>query len=394
MFFEFQTIEEQRKYELLLRIVASLSKLSAESSTVPYLYYRMAENIFCRAFTAKNLSRSDISIDASKATCGIGLKTFLHKNSHCLEKVAEFNKERHLYIDSIAQPDVLIQKIASLRNKRILSTCGICSISIENLIYHCVTRADSVLYLHEEPMHLINIENIELLESTGSNTITFTDGIEEYCFNISKSTLFKRFNIVPIHAIPVRIFDDPFELLETFLSAEFKVDTNNKIVDTIYLPLYSYKDNKPFVYEKSGLNQWNAAPRRKRNKYGELEAEGKKRDINEVYIPFNEPVRSYKQDFFPPLEQAFTLNLPNGKFVVAKLCQEKGKGLMTNPNNALGEWLLRDVLNLQDNEVLTYEKLEEIGIDTVQINKFEDGTYEINFRELGTFENYKLSENL
>lgn len=152
MFFEKQNIEQQAKYELLLRIVASLSKLSAESSTIPYLYYRMAENIFCRSFVAKNLSRSDISIDASTTQYGIGLKTFLHKNSHCMEKVAEFNKERNLYINSFTKPENLIRKISELRNNRIISTCGICSISTNNLIYHCVTRANSVLHIHEEPI--------------------------------------------------------------------------------------------------------------------------------------------------------------------------------------------------------------------------------------------------
>lgn len=78
---------------------------------------------------------------------------------------------------------------------------------------------------------------------------------------------------------------------------------------------------------------------------------------------------------------------------MAKVCQDNSKALMTNPNEDLGKWILRDVLNLQENELVTYDKLEQIGIDTVQLNKYEDGTYEINFRELGTFENYKQLEN-
>ncbi len=382
MFYELQTINERHKYELLLRIVSALSKLSTESSSIPYLYYRMAENIFCRSFNAKNLSRSDISIDASKENCGIGLKTFLHKNSHCLEKVAEFNKERHLYIDSISTPEILIQKIATLRNKRINSTCGICSLSTTNLIYHCVTRADSILYLHEEPMNLINIENIKIQDKKGySNTIFFNDGLEEYCFNISKSTLFKRFNISPIHEIPVEIFDDPFDLLEKYLSDKFQKDTSNKVMDTLYLPLYSYKKgNIKFVPTKSGLNQWNAG--------------GRKRKPNEVYIPVPAEIRHLKPNFFPPRDVSFTLNLPNGSFKMAKICQDNDKALMSNPNEDLGQWILRDVLNLKEGELVTYEKLEQIGIDTVQLNKFEDGTYEINFRELGTFEQYKQFENI
>lgn len=382
MFFDIQTVEERNRYELLLRIVASLSKLSTDSSTVPYLYYRMAENIFCKAFVAKNLSRSDISIDACKATCGIGLKTFLHKNSHCLEKIAEFNKERHLYDNSLNDAKILIDKISELRNNRIISTCGICSIPFNNLIYHCVTRANSVLYLHEEPMHLINRDNIKIIRASGNNVITFTDGIEEYCFNISKSTLYKRFNIKPIHTISVRIFDDPFELLERFLSKEFQVDTSNKVIDTIYLPLYSYekKTHKKYVPKQSGLNHWNA--------------NGRKRNANEVYINIPAEVRRHKTNFFPDRHTSFALYLPNGSFKMAKICQDNNKAIMSNPNEDLGKWLLRDVLNLQEYELVTYEKLESIGIDTVQINKFEDGTYEINFKALGTYEMYKQFENI
>ncbi len=379
MFFESQSKSEQDKYELLLRIVAALSKLSADSSTIPYLYYRMAENIFCRAFEAKNLSRSDISIDASKSSYGIGLKTFLHKNSHCLEKVAEFNKERHLYANSILNADELILKIANFRNKRITSTCGMCSVPTDNLLYHCVTRADSVLYLHEEPMHLIDIDNISI-KSTKDNTISFHDGLEEYCFNISKSTLFKRFNINPIYAIPVKIFDDPFDLLERYLSDEFQADTSNRIVDTICLPLYAYESrtHNKYVPERSGLNQWNAG--------------GRERKPNEVYIRIPAEIRRHKPDFFPPRDVSFTLNLPNGNFKMAKVCQDNSKALMSNPNEDLGKWILRDVLNLAENELVTYEKLEQIGVDTVQLNKFEDGTYEINFRELGSYELYKQQE--
>jgi len=379
MFFKNQTPAEQNKYELLMRIIGSLSKLSTDNTSVPYLYYRMAENIFCRAFSAKNLSRSDISVDASKKEYGIGLKTFLHKNSHCLEKVAEFNRERNLYIDKIDDTENLIRTIAELRNKRITATCGICSLEQDNLLYHCVTRENSKFHLHEEKMNLIDINSIHI-NNVKNNTISFNDKYEEYSFNLSKSTLFKRFNIEPIHTINVKIFDDPFELLEKYLSREFAEDNSNKIVDTIYLPLYSYKNHKPFVYEQSGLNQWNA--------------DGRKRTPNEVYIPFPANIRQYKSEFFPPQDRCFILHLPNGECKMAKICQKNGKALMTNPNSDLGKWLLRDVLQLSEHELVTYEKLEKIGIDTVQINKFEDNTYEINFKQVGTFENYKIEENI
>lgn len=379
MFFEKQPEEQQKRYEKLLKIISSLSKLSADSSSIPYLYYRMAENIFCRAFNAKNLSRSDISVDASKDDIGLGLKTFIHKNGHSLEKIAEFNRERILYSTLLDKPKELAKQISNLRNQRIISTCGISSTSKNKLYYHCITRGNSVLYIHEEPIHLIDITNISL-NKTKNNTLSFNDGIEEYCFNIAKSTLFKRFQINPIYEIPVKIFDDPFELLENYIIEEFQEDNSNHIVDTIFLPLYSIKKGTHYVPEKSGLNHWNAR--------------GRKRDVNEVYIPIPSGINKHSPNFFPSREDSFTLSLPNGEFIVAKVCQDDGKALQSNPNKDLGKWILRDVLNMPEKELVTYEKLMQVGIDTVQINKFEDGTYEINFREIGTFENYLQGEGI
>jgi hypothetical protein len=84
-FFKNQPDNEKCRYEKLLKIICSLSRLSSESF-MPYLYYRMAENIFCSAFSAENLSRADISIDAKKNNIGIGLKTFIKKPSNNFEK--------------------------------------------------------------------------------------------------------------------------------------------------------------------------------------------------------------------------------------------------------------------------------------------------------------------
>ena len=65
---------------------------------------------------------------------------------------------------------------------------------------------------------------------------------------------------------------------------------------------------------------------------------------------------------------------------------------LTNPNSALGGWLLRDVLGLKEEELLKYETLEEAGIDSVQVDKLSDGTYVVNFKELGTYDDFKIRE--
>ena len=55
---------------------------------------------------------------------------------------------------------------------------------------------------------------------------------------------------------------------------------------------------------------------------------------------------------------------------------------MSNPNSELGEWLLREVLRLEDNELLTYEKLEELGVESVLFEKNQEGLYKLDFIKL------------
>ena len=66
---------------------------------------------------------------------------------------------------------------------------------------------------------------------------------------------------------------------------------------------------------------------------------------------------------------------------------------MSNPNKKLGQWLLRDILELSEEELLTYEKLEVLGIDSVIIEKIEPYKFSIDFRQTGTFDEFQLEHN-
>ncbi len=383
MFFNTRPDTERQQYENLLRIMGALSRLSSDSD-IPYLYYRMAENIFCKAFGATNLARSDISLDAKKSDIGIGLKTFINKNAGSIEKIAEFNKNKHL-IDNVSGLKEKIKFISTLRNERLRVTSGIADIILPKMLYHCVLREKGKFIIHENNMLPISIEDIGSIRETGNNTVLFSDGNYEYSFNFSKSTLYKRFIANPIHEFDVQIFEDPYEILEKAFSSLLS-DTQPIIrpsIEKIYLPLYSFSRTKGnFVPERSGLNQWNA--------------KGRPRNYNEVYIPIPKIIHNHFPNFFPARDTAFTLRLPSGSYLMAKVCQDNEKALMSNPNSALGDWLLRTVLGLEEGELLTYEKLEKIGIDTVEITKFSDNTYDINFKQLGTYKEFKdnmLSED-
>lgn len=373
MFLQEQPIKFKENYFQLLKAMGTLSNLYSDSK-VPYLYYRGHENAFCKAFEADNLSRSDVSADASKGFLGIGLKTFLNNNGKTFQKVAEFNKKRAFFSKMEDKPKELAKAISEMRNKRLDVTKSLHG--LENMIYHCVTRTDNKFYIFEEIMDAINIDDIDIIKNDKVKVL-FSDGLHEYNFNYSKSTLFKKFNTKNYIDLDVQILDDPFKMLLDFIN-KMEGMKLQKEAQTVSLPLFSLKGKK-HVPEKSGLNQWNAG--------------GRKRSNKEVYIPVPVWIHKRMPDFFPARDKNFNLYLPDKKVLSAKICQENGKALMSNPNTALGDWLIDDVLKVEEGKIVTYEMLEDIGIDSVEIEKIDNENFLINFTEIGSYEKFHEQNN-
>lgn len=384
MFYNQQSGTNRQNYMELLKRVGALSNLFSESP-VPYLYYRAAENVFCKAFEAENLSRGDVSVDASKDRLGIGLKTFLHKNGMTFQKVAEFNKGMKEYYSE--NPQDIIEVISRQRNERINFAKR--AHDLNDVIYHLVTRDVGVFKVFEEEMDYINLDQIRKVKQS-KNIIHFVDDKNEYKFNISKSTLFKRFKTKnnPLAEFKVEILEDPYSYLlygreEDYSFTLSEEDKHQKI----YLPLYSPRTQE--VHEKSGLNQWNAS--------------GRERHEDELYIPIPIWIHRTFNNFFPfDLERhritgeqgsPFNLELPNGKILSAKVCQQDGKALMSNPNRELGNWLLRHVLQVPVGEKVTYEMLEVIGIDSVVVTKLSKDHFRIDFAAIGSYEQFEEENN-
>jgi len=63
---------------------------------------------------------------------------------------------------------------------------------------------------------------------------------------------------------------------------------------------------------------------------------------------------------------------------------------MSPSNRELGIWLLRQVLSFKEGELLTYIKLQIIGVDSVRIDKISHDRFEINFVACGSYENFLL----
>jgi hypothetical protein len=375
MFFDRQTPEEQEYYIKLLQVVGSLSNLFSESKT-PYLYYRAAENIFCKALNANSLARGDISFDAFKGDTGIGLKTFVHGNGKKFEKIAEFNKDIEKF-RQLNEEDTM-RKITELRNNRIAATERAHGTS--KMIYHLVTRKDGKFEIHEEEMHYIDLATLKLdKKKTTDKNIFFKDKHANYKFYIAKSTLYKQFICNnPITSFDVEILDDPFNFLLSEESKKYYMVHEEAQYEQVYLPLYSARSGK--VEEKSGLNQWHAG--------------GRDRHEDEVYIPIPSWIHKQFEGFFPynrhtDEKAPFTLVLPYGKELDAKVCQSGGKGFMSNPNKELGNWILRTVLQIPVGQLVTYDDLDRVGIDSVLITKLEKYKFKINFASKGSYKDFE-----
>lgn len=402
MFYDKQDVEKQNAYKNMLSIIGSLSRLFSTAEE-PYLYYRAHENIFAKYFEVENNSRSDDSADACdlKNGIGIGLKTWVGQDN---QKVAEFGRLRPKYADLEGMD--LIKAIAEYRNIRIRTTMN--AHGLHSMLYHIVKRVPHAMCIYEAAFDFIDIDNIVIDEKRGNaNSTYFSDGKHTYHFSRSKNTLYMIFDDMELlDKFDVDIYDDPYDVLSSVMKErDSQKDSQNvkhvspdniseMALDTrphLCLRLYSTKaDGTKFVADKSGLNQWNGV----RTVYETDKVTGVRelvkkipRNVNELYIPYPAEDRR-RGEFFPPRNTAFDLRLPNGKWIKAKVCQADGKAIMSNPNDELGQWLLRDVFELPEGVPVTYDMLKIYGVDSVMFIKLGEGKYSVDFCRLGTYEKF------
>lgn len=368
-------IEKNGNYLNLLSAVSRISGLFSESA-IPYINYRVAENIFCKSFDANNLSRSDTAFDANYKSIGVGLKTFACNSNNSTEKIAEFNSLSRVL--SNFKGKELAVKLGEFRNDRINLAKRL--YNIDRTLYHVVARKEKELLLYETDYNFIDIESIHSVKDNKSS-LQFMDKYNFYSFNYSKNTLFRKFNI-PQNAfrLPIDFIEDPYSLiLELFGEIKsFKISSDKLVKGCNYviLPLYSIRKKEKYIFEHSGLNQWNA--------------KGRKRDFGEIYIPIPAELNKKYPDFFPPRDNIFNLQIPTGERYNAKVCQENSKALMTNPNNALSNWLLRNVLQLKEGELATIEKLDNLGFDSIIIIKDKNNDFKIDIMRTESYTEFNI----
>lgn len=440
------TKEQQDEYKKFLQVYGSLSNLFRQKhgEPIPYLDSKFQETIYARVFSSENVDIGNtphdiLSVFESKRI-GIGLKTWMN-STPSYQKVMQLKR----YKDDIMSHENnlydMVYVISSIKNDRMKSDYNRLGLDENSNIYHYITRDAGVLVIQECTYPLIELDKITNISRTDSS-ITWTDGVKNYKFTFGDSQIWQYFgdsrDSTILDKITVEIMEDPFTFLvkayeslgpsssemgRKILSKAFMSSGNDTIAfpldkdagDNIvecFLPLYSFRSKE--VEQKSGLNAWNAAPKNPLNPTP--------RPLNEVYIPIPREFHNKYPDFFVKNifefekmqseykgekkfkpEIRFTLVLPNGREIPALVTQDHHKGLQSgsldeiDPNtgklfgqSALGQWLLVDVLGLEERIPVTREWLAKKGIDSVRL-WHKKGNYRriyIDVAPYNSFENF------
>lgn len=394
--------KEKKEYIEFLKIFGALSGLFKDNqeganARKPYLYYRNHEQLFARVFDVEDLTRKDSAFDAlanwKGNRVGIGLKTWIHTKDLTYQKVAEFNKLAPVVIEPIIKngsPEEVIRKVSELRNDRIMLDKRLHGTDRE--VYHFITRDNDVMNIIETKYDLIDIDSLELIKSDGK-TYVFRDKLHRYKFYKSKSVLLEEFDASQgeiIEKIPIEQYDDPFELIKMINIPKNKNEIINK---EIYLPLYQDKKEGRVVSDCSGINIRHSKPKSKGSSTPRPEYEIEVRVskwIHHVFPNFfglnaldEEQVKNSELN-------DFDLILPDERVLRGRIKQQNGKSLQTNPQGALGEWILKDILGLENREVVTWELLDRLGIDSLKITKLNDKEFKVTVAETGAYEKFKV----
>jgi hypothetical protein len=411
---------DEVEYLNRVRAVGALSRLFSDNE-VPYLDSRVVERLFLGSVSGRDMSREDKSIDVLVGEkWGVGVKTFIGTGKSKIEKIAEFNRASGRGTFAGKNPEQIATAVSAQRNIRLESDLNELGIDISDCLYHCLVRRRHQVFIHHECMHLIDLDGIRPLGGTkrgrarwdgSSPTVRFTDGKAEYSFNRSKSVLSKRFKFESkVKKFQIEVLEDPLPRIVHWASKELGYsigvppsgeqlqlrscspdrspdgETMRSLagVNYVILPLYSTRSRE--VEARSGINQWAAG--------------GRLRKFGEAYVPVPASIHSLFPRFFPARDTKFLLQLPIGE-VSAKICQDSGKALMSDPNHLLGEWLIGvldpTIPKSAFNRVaprrapFKFSDLERIGKDSIRIEKLVAGRsvrYVATFAPLGSYEEF------
>ncbi len=422
---ELYSKEQRDEYIQFLQVYGALSNLfrQKQGDMIPYLDSKFQETVFAKSFLGKNVdignTPHDILSVFGDKRIGIGVKTWMGSKPS-FQKVMQLKRYQNDINKHRNNLEDLAYKISDIRNERVSSDYKRLGLSENNNIYHYVTRDKGCFTINECAYPLIDLKN--LYDFNESKTaFTWSDGNKDYKYTFGDSQIWQKFDSdkyksILLKTFDVKIIDDPFSfLLKAYINLINKHKVAEEDIIEAYLPLYSFSSKE--VEEKSGLNAWNAAPKNKDS--------DAPRPLNEVYIPIPKEFHNLNPNFFTKdilsiidvrnqlkgtkqvrPEVRFHLLLPNGKRIPALLTGDNMKNFQSGSNteydengkrfgqDALGQWLLVDVLGLKERNLVTRNWLEKKGTDSVRLwrNKKDYSIINIDFAPVGSFEAFMNDE--
>lgn len=392
--------DNRQEYLDFLKLFANLTYLFKENreegDEVPYLHYRIHEQLFGRVFNVKDITRKDTALDFvaqfDDENIGIGLKTWVNSNkNYNSQKVAEFDTLSKQYFEKYTDKLELAKEISRRRNTRIRTDED--RYGVSKSIYHYVIREPNLIRIFETKYLPINVDKIELQQGF-ENQLIWKD-LESntvYSWNKSKSTLMQRFDVTSgneIISLDINMAEDPFELLKKIFD-DMGLENQEDDGDLI-LPLYLIKQGVASVPNQSGLNKWHRHDDRRKNRTNwDVEI----RIPSWVHTEFSGWFfgRNFTED---DSKLTFTLRFPNGRETKASINGSGGKNMQSARSKVLGQWLLKSVFGKEDSwmknpnndDVITFEELHLRGVDSIRLSKVRgiDDTISIDVASLGAF---------
>ena len=414
--------EQREEYIKFLQVYGALTNLfrQKKGDLIPYLDSKFQETVFAKIFQGENVDIGNTPHDVlsvfGSRRIGIGLKTWMGSNPS-FQKVMQLKRyqdEINIYRNN---EEDLAYKISEIRNERMVSDYERLGLLENDNIYHYITRDKGSFTVNECAYPLINLNKLKGFKKTNTS-FTWSDGNKDYKYTFGDSQIWQKFDsekygTLILNQFDVEIIKDPFDfLMKAYLELIDSAKTIEPEIIEVYLPLYSYRSQE--VEEKSGLNAWRATPK---NKGSET-----LRPLNEVYIPVPKKFHTKHPNFFcknildviekrktrktDRPEVRFHLKLPNGEKIPALLTGDNMKNFQSGSKterdkngklygqNALGQWLLIDVLGLKERKKVTRDWLEMKEKDSIRLWRDKDdySVINIDFAPVGSFEAFMDDE--
>lgn len=417
--------EQRNEYIKFLQVYGALTNLfrQKQGDLIPYLDSKFQETVFAKTFNGINVDIGNTPHDVlsifGEKRVGIGLKTWM-SSKPSFQKVMQLKRYQQEINEIQDDIEAVAFKISEIKNEKMLSDYERLGLVESNNIYHYITRDKGRFTVNECAYPLIDTNNLKDF-SQSAKSFFWSDGNKDYKYTFGDSQIWQKFDSAKYGSLILNQFDvdiiqDPFEfLMRSYLQLIDSKKTIEPEIVEAYLPLYSYKTKE--VEDKSGLNAWRGAPKSKGSNIP--------RPLNEVYIPIPRDFHKKNPDFFvknifefekvrnnydgPKMQKPeirFHLELPNGKRIPSLVTQENMKSLQSGSNiekdengkrygqNALGQWLLIDVLGLKERKKVTRDWLQLKGTDSVRLWRKKDdySIINIDFATSGSFEAFMHDE--